>query len=146
MSLKPGQDFTRTLHYRLRDACQARHFDAVTAIRRTRYQPAQKDYFSVPVANGDIHGMDAGNFAFQGGKFMIMGGKQRAYASSGPPGQFLSNSPGQGETVEGACSPANLVKDDQTFFACLTQNAGCFHHFNHECALPLRQVVRGSHA
>ena len=55
--------------------------------------------------------------------------------------QVFRYSPGKGQAVEGAGSPADLVQKNQAVFRGGSENGGNLRHLNHECALAAREVV-----
>ena len=75
-----------------------------------------------------------------------MGGEKRADTAAGAAGKLLDHGPREGKPVEGAGPAPYLVEDDQTALPGLPQDAGRFHHFHHEGALPLCEIVRSAHA
>jgi len=60
--------------------------------------------------------------------------------------QILGNGPGDGDTVEGGCPPADLVKDNQAAGGGVAQDIGGFGHLQHEGGLTAGQVVGGTDA
>ena len=95
-----------------------------------------------------LHGntviVDAGKLAFQLGQLMVVSGKQRLGAGKTGARNVFHHSPGDGQSVIGAGSPADLVEDQQAVFSGMAKNIGHFTHFHHKCTLPGSQVVGGS--
>ena len=106
----------------------------------------QEKYVFVALADGYVHGEDARKLSFQIDQLMIVGGKEGAQGSVEFGCKMLGNGPGQGQPVIGACAPAYFIENNQAVRGCLAQDAGCLHHFDHEGALALSQVVGGTHA
>ncbi len=106
----------------------------------------EKKNIVIILTNSDIHGEYAGNASLQGREFVVMRGKQSAQAATRAPGQFFHYCPGQGHTVVCAGSTPDFIQNDQAAPGGLAQNARGFHHFHHEGALALSQIVRSAHA
>ncbi len=56
--------------------------------------------------------------------------------------QVLHRRPGDGKSVEGRCTPADLVQNDQRAVRRLIEDGGGFHHLHHEGRAATRQIVR----
>ena len=106
----------------------------------------QEENAFVVLLDGDVHGEDAGHLSLELGELVVMRGEKGAQGSPEALGQILGHGPGQGETVVGARSPADLVEDNQAAAARLAQDARGFHHLHHKGALASGEVVRSAHA
>ena len=56
----------------------------------------------------------------------------------------FDNCPGNGQSVKGTGSTANLIQDQQTFRSRIAKNIGHLCHLHHERTLSAGQVVRSS--
>ena len=74
-----------------------------------------------------------------------MGCEKGSQFAVGTRRQILHNGPGQSHAVIGACAAADFIQNNQAAAGGLPQDARGFHHFHHEGALALCQIVRGPH-
>ena len=58
--------------------------------------------------------------------------------------EVIHSSPSDGKSVVGACSPADLIENNQASLFGAAENIGEFAHFYKECRLSLCQIIRGS--
>ena len=81
---------------------------------------------------------------FQFTQFMVMGRKQRLGSDFLPVADILHHSPCNGQPVESACPPADFIQDNQAVLCCISQNIGCFAHFNHKGTLSAGKIIARS--
>ncbi len=140
------ENLTRTRHNRRREARQARHLDAVAAIRTARRHLPKEHNVVLPFADDDVEVGDGREGIGKVRQLVIVGGEDRLRPGAGARGQVLGHGPGEAEAVERRRAAAYLVENDQASGGCRVQDVRGFLHLHHERGLPACDVVGRANA
>ena len=136
--------FFCTIQNTIRNTCKLCHLDTITFIGTTFYDFSQKYDIIAPFFHRDTVIINARNLSFQLCQFVIMGSKQSLCSQKFCITDVFDNCPGNGQSVKGTGSTANLIQDQQTLRSRIAKNIGHLCHLHHERTLSAGQVVRSS--
>ena len=135
------QDVLCTRDDLLRQSCKFGDVDAVTFVRSSRDNLAQKDDLITVFAHGNVVIFHSAPCDCKFREFMIMGGELGSCAAGGVIQQKFRDRPGDGKSVECACSASDLIQNYDAFRGGVVQDVRGLDHFHHEGALSACDVV-----
>ena len=133
------ENILRAIQNLLRQTGQPRDLDAVALVRAARDDLAQKNDLLVPFAHRDVEIADAAALLRELGQLVVVRREKRARPDLVV--QKFRHAPCDRESVEGGCSAADFIQNDEAALSRVVYDVRCFVHFDHEGRLAARKIV-----
>ena len=118
--------------------------DAVASVGPALLNLVQEDDFVSPFPHRHVQIPGPSKTVRQVGELMVMGGEQAPGTQSVV--DMLTDRPGNGHAVEGGGAAADFIKENQGSVGGMAENAGGFHHLDHESRGSAGNIIGGSEA
>ncbi len=138
------QNFAGAFNHAAGKTGEPRHFDAVTLVRASGLDAAQKNDLAGRFFHGDVNILHRGEKIAKFRQLVVVRGEERARARVLL--EMFNDGPGDGKTIERSGAPAHFIEEDETRRSGVIQDGGDFAHFDKKSRAPAGEIVARANA